>query len=179
MVVLALLMAAPATADETSSWLAKAEQMFGARQSGWHVLETIPHERGTMLAVDTRAKTVQALVTPSASGDKLRFQVSHEVVHMLNPAVKANKLEEGIAAWFSYAVPSYSSSAYSKSSLHQYLADSVRGRAFLIVEKLEATKPGSMRKLRKDAGSWLAVKPAQLRAMGVSEADTKHLLSVQ
>ena len=94
------------------------EKKVGARDKSWEIIETIylgvvPM---TYYPYGYDRKIINVRLTPGTQQyyQQKLFQMSHEVVHLLDPAGsgRANNLEEGFATWFSVyvceiCVPSY------------------------------------------------------------------------
>ena len=90
--------------------LSYAEDLFGARDKTWTILgveicmdSTVP-QNWYPGSFEGRQNIIFQLVPP-ADKDLVTacFQLSHEVVHALSPALghRCNVLEEGVASWFS------------------------------------------------------------------------------
>ena len=94
------------------------EQEVGIRDTSYEIEKTAYFDDGPMTyyPFGYDRNVVNILLTPSTQRNPQQklFQISHEVVHLLDPAKgRASNLEEGFASWFSvyiceYLVPIYS-----------------------------------------------------------------------
>ena len=95
-------------ADDLRDVLLKyLERRVGIRDRTWMITETVHRNDGPMTYYPSGygRKIVSVVLTPDTQKDRQRklFQMSHEVVHLLDPVgnLRANNLEEGFATWFS------------------------------------------------------------------------------
>lgn len=108
--------------DLRDSLLRYLEQKVGIRDISYKIERTVYHDSGPMTYYPCGydANIINIVLTPDTQRypQKKLFQVSHEVVHLLNPAKGvANNLEEGFASWFSvhvceYLIPRYTARQY-------------------------------------------------------------------
>lgn len=92
------------------SLLARAESIFGPREPGWSLPTLALHPAGPLLDCSStpNALTIYLDLTESSSFDQGIYQLTHEIVHCLDPVhpPPATMLEEGMCVWFSlYGMP--------------------------------------------------------------------------
>lgn len=87
--------------------LTEAENLFGSRDSEWSIMGVdicANSDNPNIFYPNTGTKHVLAQLGQSVCGeDQACYQLSHEVIHLLNPTERASVsvLEEGVATWFS------------------------------------------------------------------------------
>ncbi|MEW6641716.1 MAG: hypothetical protein AB1586_14525 [Pseudomonadota bacterium] len=115
--------------DVLTSHVKKAEQRYGLRTRKFHILkvqgrdneipETVPDGRDGCLVHYYRAA--------KHDPDRLRFQLSHEAIHVLLGSLKreCRYIEEGLAVWFSLGVSKESYRKVAEDSLPKLFADAL------------------------------------------------------
>ena len=90
--------------------LAWAEELFGERDMTWNLLPPMFGDRNPHIFYPD-PESLKLVMVKLGRGAREKwtlvlFQLSHEVIHLLNPkrGCKANNLEEGVASAFSYYV---------------------------------------------------------------------------
>jgi len=168
-------------ASRTGDMLEMAENLFGPRDMSWTILGAEIRKDDTdpqnWYPGYPRRKDIIFQLAPSATNG-VRFacyQLAHEIVHALAPAVggRALVIEEGVATWFAkhYVKRALGVDMYANSESYR--------QAERAVNRLLSSDSGAIRKLRSVQPSFTKMTVETFRAAGVktSEDEMNYLLS--
>jgi len=151
--------------------LVEAEQIYGKRDRAWTFLGVQWGEKNVTWPIDKQRKLACICLhklLPNHMPDFIRFNLAHEVVHMLCPPDRddVTYLEEGVAVSFSLGRSIYRDPGYlgAQLKIFEESPDDKYTVAWKDVGRLVASEPNVISKLRSPEKSLSCISAAQIIA---------------